>query len=63
MDAGRCSVVDLLPEGQGRLLQCLGGVPANVAVGIARLNGNIVLHDAAADILANPEVKRMYLGG
>lgn len=26
-------------------------------------NGNIVLHGAAADILANPEVKRMYLGG
>ncbi len=33
------AVVDLLPEGQGRLLQCPGGAPANVAVGIARLNG------------------------
>ena len=26
-------------------------------------NGNIVLHGAAQDILANPDVKRMYLGG
>lgn len=26
-------------------------------------NGKIVLHGAAQDILANPEVKRMYLGG
>ncbi|EOS94919.1 aminoimidazole riboside kinase [Erwinia tracheiphila] len=34
------AVVDLLPEGQGRLLQCPGGAPANVAVGIARLQGN-----------------------
>lgn len=33
------AVVDLLPEGQSRLLQCPGGAPANVAVGIARLNG------------------------
>ncbi|SFT78362.1 fructokinase [Kosakonia arachidis] len=32
-------VVDLLPEGAGRLLQCPGGAPANVAVGIARLQG------------------------
>lgn len=31
------AVVDLLPESQGRLLQCPGGAPANVAVGIARL--------------------------
>lgn len=34
------AVVDLLPEGAGRLLQCPGGAPANVAVGIARLQGN-----------------------
>ncbi|EXU73994.1 aminoimidazole riboside kinase [Erwinia mallotivora] len=34
------AVVDLIPEGQGRLLQCPGGAPANVAVGIARLQGN-----------------------
>lgn len=33
------AVVDLLPEGNGRLLQCAGGAPANVAVGIARLGG------------------------
>jgi fructokinase len=31
--------VDLLPDGEGRLLQCPGGAPANVAVGIARLGG------------------------
>jgi fructokinase len=34
------AVIDLLPDGHGRLLQCPGGAPANVAVGIARLNGN-----------------------
>ena len=34
------AVVDLLPEGNGRLMQCAGGAPANVAVGIARLEGN-----------------------
>ncbi|EOM8299672.1 aminoimidazole riboside kinase [Escherichia coli] len=33
------AVVDLLPESDGRLLPCPGGVPANVAVGIARLGG------------------------
>jgi len=33
------AVVDLLPDGDGRLLQCPGGAPANVAVGIARLGG------------------------
>lgn len=32
-------VVDLLPDGHGRLLQCPGGAPANVAVGVARLGG------------------------
>ncbi|WP_337013678.1 aminoimidazole riboside kinase [Pantoea sp. AS142] len=34
------AVVDLLPEMPGRLMQCPGGAPANVAVGIARLQGN-----------------------
>lgn len=34
------AVVDLLPEADGRLMQCPGGAPANVAVGIARLQGN-----------------------
>lgn len=34
------AVIDLLPEEEGRLLQCPGGAPANVAVGIARLGGN-----------------------
>lgn len=34
------AVVDLLPEAAGRLMQCPGGAPANVAVGIARLQGN-----------------------
>ena len=34
------AVVDLLPESGGRLLQCPGGAPANVAVGVARLGGN-----------------------
>lgn len=33
------AVMDLLPDGEGRLLQCPGGAPANVAVGIARLGG------------------------
>lgn len=33
------AVVDLLPDGESRLLQCPGGAPANVAVGIARLGG------------------------
>ncbi|QRE97615.1 aminoimidazole riboside kinase [Escherichia coli] len=33
------AVVDLLPESDGRLLPCLGGAPANVAVGVARLGG------------------------
>lgn len=33
------AVVDLLPEGNGRLIQCAGGAPANVAVGVARLGG------------------------
>ena len=34
------AVVDLLPEEGHRLIQCPGGAPANVAVGIARLQGN-----------------------
>ncbi|MGL4733661.1 MAG: aminoimidazole riboside kinase [Enterovibrio sp.] len=34
------AVVDLLPEDGGRLLQCPGGAPANVAVGVARLGGD-----------------------
>ncbi|WP_241595902.1 aminoimidazole riboside kinase [Rosenbergiella epipactidis] len=34
------AVIDLLLESEGRLLQCPGGAPANVAVGIARLGGN-----------------------
>lgn len=35
------AVVDLLPEDvPGRLIQCPGGAPANVAVGVARLGGN-----------------------
>lgn len=34
------AVIDLLPEGEARLLQCPGGAPANVAVGIARLGGD-----------------------
>ena len=33
------AVVDLLPDGEGRVLQCPGGAPANVAVGVARLGG------------------------
>lgn len=33
------AVIDLLPDEQGRLLQCPGGAPANVAVGVARLGG------------------------
>lgn len=33
------AVVDLLPEANNRLLQCPGGAPANVAVGVARLGG------------------------
>lgn len=34
------AVVDLLPDAEGKLLQCPGGAPANVAVGVARLAGN-----------------------
>ncbi|PDO83405.1 aminoimidazole riboside kinase [Kosakonia pseudosacchari] len=34
------AVVDLLPEAPGHLMQCPGGAPANVAVGVARLQGN-----------------------
>ena len=34
------AVIDLLPESEGRLLQCPGGAPANVSVGIARLGGD-----------------------
>ncbi|MBS5774716.1 MAG: aminoimidazole riboside kinase [Enterobacter cloacae] len=34
------AVVDLLPQGDACLMQCPGGAPANVAVGIARLQGN-----------------------
>ncbi len=34
------AVIDLLPEDNLRLLQCPGGAPANVVVGIARLAGN-----------------------
>lgn len=34
------AVIDLLPDGEGRLLQCPGGAPANVAVGVARLGGS-----------------------
>lgn len=33
------AVVDLLPGNEQQLLQCPGGAPANVAVGIARLHG------------------------
>ncbi|TXU04204.1 aminoimidazole riboside kinase [Enterobacter hormaechei] len=33
------AVVDLLPDGEGKLLKCPGGAPANVAVGVARLGG------------------------
>lgn len=45
------AVVDLLPESQGRLLQCPGGAPANVAVGIARL-GEVPLLAKLAMILS-----------
>ncbi|MDJ6852993.1 aminoimidazole riboside kinase [Salmonella enterica] len=34
------AVMDLLPDGKGLLIQCPGGAPANVAVGVARLQGN-----------------------
>ena len=46
------AVVDLLPESQGRLLQCPGGAPANVAVGIARLGGEMPLLAKLAMILS-----------
>ncbi len=46
------AVVDLLPESQGRLLQCPGGAPANVAVGIARLGGKVPLLAKLAMILS-----------
>ena len=44
------AVVDLLPDGEGRLLQCPGGAPANVAVGVARLGGDSGLSAASATI-------------
>ncbi|RSE02913.1 aminoimidazole riboside kinase [Klebsiella pneumoniae] len=34
------AVVDLLPDGEGRLLQCPGGAPAHGAGGVARLGGD-----------------------
>jgi len=43
------AVVDLLPDGEGRLLQCPGGAPANVAVGVARLGGNSAFIGRAGD--------------
>ncbi|MFQ2174071.1 aminoimidazole riboside kinase [Aeromonas rivipollensis] len=33
------AVVDLIPEGELHYLKCPGGAPANVAVGVARLDG------------------------
>ena len=35
------AVVDLIPDGENHYLRCAGGAPANVAVGIARLGGEI----------------------
>ncbi|KLQ28804.1 aminoimidazole riboside kinase [Enterobacter cloacae complex sp. P12RS] len=43
------AVVDLLPDGEGKLLQCPGGAPANVAVGIARLGGKSAFIGRAGD--------------
>ncbi|MCC2002807.1 aminoimidazole riboside kinase [Enterobacter bugandensis] len=43
------AVVDLLPDGEGKLLQCPGGAPANVAVGIARLGGKSALIGRVGD--------------
>ncbi|MEP9005896.1 aminoimidazole riboside kinase [Enterobacter bugandensis] len=43
------AVVDLLPDGEGKLLQCPGGAPANVAVGIARLGGKSSFIGRAGD--------------
>lgn len=34
------AVVDLIPDGDRRYLKCPGGAPANVAVGISRLQGD-----------------------
>ena len=36
------AVVDLIPEGELHYLKCPGGAPANVAVGVARLDGAAV---------------------
>ena len=44
------AVVDLLPDGEGRLLQCPGGAPANVAVGVARSAVTAGLSAASATI-------------
>lgn len=46
------AVVDLLPDGEGKLLQCPGGAPANVAVGIARLGAKARLSAGLATILS-----------
>lgn len=35
------AVVDLIPDTEARYLKCPGGAPANVAVAIARLGGNV----------------------
>ncbi|MCU6158811.1 aminoimidazole riboside kinase [Enterobacter bugandensis] len=43
------AVVDLLPDGEGKLLQCPGGAPANVAVGIARLGGKSAFIGSVGD--------------
>lgn len=35
------AVVDLIPDGEAHYLKCPGGAPANVAVGISRLGGDV----------------------
>ncbi|MBS3045944.1 aminoimidazole riboside kinase [Enterobacter mori] len=65
------AVVDLLPDGEGRLLQCPGGAPANVAVGVARLGGNSAFIGRVGDdpfgrfmykILADEKVEVRQMG-
>ncbi|MGF1769740.1 aminoimidazole riboside kinase [Enterovibrio makurazakiensis] len=43
------AVVDLIPDTEMTYLKCPGGAPANVAVGVARLGGNVGLFGRVGD--------------
>lgn len=43
------AVLDLIPDGKEHYLKCPGGAPANVAVGISRLEGNTAFFGRVGD--------------